>query len=77
MELKNCPICGSEAKIGTSADVFAAVVRKCGHAAIDIRCTNKECGCEYWLYGHHHKTQNYEIAVEMITEKWNRRAGNE
>ena len=74
MELKNCPFCDSKARLVTLEEWFYDFFEEYGGAAIEISCTNIDCGCQYWCYSSMHQSDNYETALKVAAERWNHRA---
>jgi hypothetical protein len=74
MELMKCPFCQSEAKVGVDKSAFDFCLSEHGHAAVEIECTNPDCGCQFWTYSNQHESSDYETAVKVAIERWNKRA---
>lgn len=73
-EMKRCPFCGSNTRFDTTREVFDSCIEQYGESALEIGCTNPECGCQYWVYPFQHNTKDYDTAVKVATERWNIRA---
>ena len=67
-KLKPCPFCGGDVEIHTSEDSFNDLLRKNGVACVSLRCWR----CSLDLYDHGHD-RNYDVRIESLVKKWNRR----
>ena len=68
-ELRTCPFCGETDFNVTPKKTFKQLLKKNGTACISVRCLN----CEFDMYEHANGV-TYEEKIDLLKEKWNRRA---
>lgn len=75
-KLRPCPFCGSDVKIWGSKRTYNELVDEHGSACLHIECTNRNCGCSYFVH-HHEDVRDYEFMVAKAVKEWNRRCTDE
>lgn len=69
MKFDPCPFCGETDFQETSKKIYKRLLKKNGGACISVRCLN----CDLDMYEHTDGV-TYEEKIELLAEKWNRRA---
>ena len=71
-EFKPCPFCGNTEFEITPERRFLELQLESGSATIHVSC--RECKTEMWE--HSYAEHDYDKRVQMLADKWNRRANN-
>ena len=66
-----CPFCGGENIHVFDKDLFDTLQKGRMKVSLYVRCVT----CEAEMWEHTFAEGNYEKRVQMLAEKWNRRAG--
>ena len=69
MKFDPCPFCGKADFDITTKKIYNELMKKNGTACICVRCLN----CDVDMYEHTDDV-TYEEKIELLAEKWNRRA---
>ena len=67
--VKPCPFCGSKKIKALNRDYYEEQ-----HFTGDMRLECEDCGATLWNFPHDGKDYDYNDAMKMIVERWNRRA---
>lgn len=69
-EFKSCPICGKSDRLTlTQKGFYYRLMHEYKSATINVRCW--DCDIAVAVYSHNTETNNYEILVGKLKEKWN------
>lgn len=69
-EFKPCPICGKTDRLTlTQKNDYYSLMHKYGKTLVTVRCWR--CDLEMHVYSHLSVSNNYEILVGKLKEKWN------
>ncbi len=69
-EFKPCPLCGKEDRLTlTQKRFYYDLMHKYGNAMMNIRCWR--CDISVAMYSSQSVSNNYEILVGKLKEKWN------
>ena len=70
-EFEPCPLCGMTDRLTlTQKNDYYSLMQKYGNALVAVRCWR--CDLEMHVYSHLSASNNYEILVGVLKEKWGR-----
>ena len=73
-KFKPCPICGRDGSLVLlSKDSFEELQNNNGYAAVNLECVR--CNIEMWEFTFDER--NYDLRVDYLADKWNKRFAEE